>query len=501
MDKIISSESMRLCEAANIAAKLADPLELMYIAGKNCTEIFLEDFYKAGKFRRVVIFAGHGNNGGDGVVMASLLAELLPLEVVLALALPPEKLSDSSKYYFARLNGKVQLAAAADVVLNKYDLVIDALLGTGCSKNMREPYKSLIESINQSCCPVFSVDLPSGLGSDTAVRADMTASIGYFKDILFSADGIEHSGLLRLAELPLVLEPESADNIEAAHAGWFRNTALPIPRNVHKYQRGNVLIIGGSVEYFQAPFLSARSALRAGAGLVRLAVPFAVLPGSGTLSVIPVSVPAANGVFSKDSLAYIEKYLPKTDCIAVGPGLGRNPDTAAFIAGLLAINKPLIMDADALFFAAQQPELCCARTAVTILTPHAGEAQTLAKGVNKTLTEDNTAAARMLAKAYNAVVLLKGARTAVALPDGRVRLNTSGTPALATAGSGDVLTGIIAAELAAYHNAITFDTAYIAASRGAFLHGMAGEKAQEKFGSKGVIADDLPELAAVCNVQ
>ena len=113
MDKIISSESMRLCEAANIAAKLADPLELMYIAGKNCTEIFLEDFYKAGKFRRVVIFAGHGNNGGDGVVMASLLAELLPLEVVLALALPPEKLSDSSKYYFARLNGKVQLAAAA----------------------------------------------------------------------------------------------------------------------------------------------------------------------------------------------------------------------------------------------------------------------------------------------------------------------------------------------------------------------------------------------------
>ena len=492
---------MRLCEEANFAAKLADPLELMYIAGKHCAEIFLENLHKYGSFRRIVIFSGHGNNGGDGVVMAAVLAEQTDFEIVLALAFPPEKFSVSSKYYFEKLNSAVKVCSAADVVLNRYDLVIDALLGTGCSGIMREPYKTLINKINQSRRPVFSADLPSGLGSDTAVKADMTAVIGCFKDILFTAEGIEKSGLLRLAELPLTLKPEDERNIEAAHAGWFAETAPEIPRNVHKYQRGSVLVIGGSAEYFQAPFLTARSALRAGAGLVRSAVPFAVQPGSGTLSVIPVSIPAENGAFEKDSLPYIEKYLTKTDCLAVGPGMGRNPDSRDFIAGLLAINKPMIMDADALFFAAQLPELVRARTAVTVLTPHAGEAQTLAKGINKSLPEDNVDAARLLAESYNAVVLLKGARTAVAAPDGSVRLNTSGTPALATAGSGDVLTGIIAAEMALYHKEITAELAYTAASRGAFLHGMAGEKAGEKFGASGVIADDLPEIAAMCRTE
>lgn len=497
MDQIISSASMRLCEEANFSAGLADPLELMYIAGKNCAETFLKNADRYGCFQRVVIFAGHGNNGGDGVVAASILAGQLSAEIVLALALPPEKLSASGKYYFAQLNKQVKVAAAEEVVLTGHDIVIDALLGTGCSPTMREPYRSLIQTINQSRRPVFSIDLPSGLGSDIAVKANMTAVIGYFKDILFSNEGIEHSGQLQLIELPLILPPGES-GLTAAHAQWFRATSPAISRNVYKYQRGSVLVIGGSNEYFQAPFLTARSALRAGAGLVRLLVPFAVQPGSGTLSVIPVTVPAAAGAFDKDSLQYIEKYSGKSDCIAVGPGLGRNLCCKDFIAGVLKINKPLILDADALFFAAQMPEHFRNRHAPVILTPHRNEAKMLAQGLNMELPEDNANAAKMLAQKYNSTVLLKGARTAVASPGGKVRLNTSGTPALATAGSGDVLTGIIAAELAIWRSAATTATAFTAASRGAFLHGLAGELAEEKFGSCGVIADDLPEMAAVC---
>ncbi|MBR7145957.1 MAG: NAD(P)H-hydrate dehydratase [Lentisphaeria bacterium] len=495
MEQVISSAEMRNWEQANFDSSFADPLELMYIAGKGCAELFLQYVQRYSDFQRIVIFAGHGNNGGDGVVMASYLAERVGAEIVLALAKEPEKFSVSSKYYFQKLHKKVQVIPAEKVQLFSGDLIVDALLGTGCSNVMHEPYKSLINSINQSRCLVFAVDLPSGLGADTTVRADITAVIGGFKDILFTESGIESAGLLKLVELPLSLEPESRAGVFAASEQWFRKNTKPMSRSVHKYQRGSVLVIGGSQEYFQAPFLTARSVLRAGAGLVRLLIPFAVQPGSGALSIIPVSVKTENGAFSGKNLADVLKYSEKADCIAVGPGMGRNLCSKDFIAGLLKLDKPLLLDADALYFASQMPELFQQRQAPTVLTPHRGEAQRLAEALNMTIPDDNIAFARLLAKHYNSTVLLKGARTVTAAPDGRVRLNTSGSPALATAGSGDVLTGLIAGEMAHFHSDLTDLEAWDSAARGAFLHGLAGEYAGRRFGN-GVTADDLPEAAA-----
>lgn len=502
MDKVISSEAMRLWEQANFDAHLADPVELMYTAGQECAGIFQEFFAKYKNCRRVLIFAGHGNNGGDGVVMASLLAEKLNVEIVLALAFPPEKLSAASRFYFEKLPPQVQVIPAAEAVIGQHDLIIDALLGTGCRQPMREPYKGLIGLINRSSQPVFSVDLPSGLGSDIAVKAEMTATIGAFKDVLFTDEGIENSGLLHLAELPLTLEAANNDDIFAAYTQWFKATTPAIPRNAHKYQRGSVLIAGGSQKYFHAPYLTARSALRAGAGLVRLLVPFAVQPGSSDcLSVITASTAAEQGVFDRKSLEYIREYSAKADCIAVGPGMDRNPCSKEFIAGLLTLDKPLILDADALYFAAQMPELFQQRRFPTVLTPHWGEAQTLATGAKITFSGDKTGFVRSLAKSYNSTVLLKGARTMVAGVDGKIRYNTSGTPALATAGSGDVLTGLIAGEISRLRSSASSDNVWLAASRGAFLHGLAGELAEEKYGTCGVIADDLPEAAAECTAR
>ena len=483
---------MRRCEELNFQAGTATPVELMQIAGTGCSLCFSQ-WLSAIKFlncRRVVIFAGHGNNGGDGIVIASELTRHLNAEIVLAMSADPENISPTSRYFFDRRSEQVTVVKADDCVLQTGDVIIDALLGTGCHGQLHEPYAALVTKINNSRLPVFSVDLPSGLGSDQAVRADCTAVIGFFKDTLFTRQGIEHSGLLRRVPLPLPLAPEAAAEApDAADAAWFCSGTRELGRNIHKYDRGNILIAGGSREYMQAPFLTGRGALRSGAGLVRMLLPYPAVPGSGTLALIPMQSPGDNQYLTAESFAALENILPKVDVIAAGPGLGRHANTLNFIKQLLRLDHPLLLDADAIYFASQCPELLRHRSAPTVLTPHAGEARMLAAGLQITLPDDELSAARMLAASSGAVTVLKGPRTVIADPAGRTMINTSGTPALATAGTGDVLSGCIAAAMCRYQ-------AWEAAARGAFLHGAAGILGYCQYGSDGVIADDLPEFIA-----
>lgn len=496
MYRVVSPEVMRRCEERNFAAGTADALELMQIAGNGCAGEFLKFFSTLKKRERVIIYTGGGNNGGDGMVAASILADKLSIPVVLAMAAVPEKLSESSHFYFERLNKKVTVMPAGEVQLNWHDAVIDALLGTGCTAPIREPYCSLIEYINNSHVPVFAVDLPSGLGSDRCIKASRTAVIGYFKDLLFTPEGIENAGTLRRIPLPLPITPETgnAPLCQAVDLQYYQATTQSLPRSCHKYQKGNLLICGGSCDYIQAPFLSARSALRAGAGLVRLALPFAVLPGTGTLGVIPMHLAADNGYFSEASFDMLKSILPKCHAIAAGPGMGRSSGVADFIRQLLLIDKPLLLDADAIHASCQLPlNMLRDRTAPTIFTPHRGEAAIMAQAWNLSLSGNDIQDARSLARTANVIVLLKGPRTVVAAPDGELWLNTSGSPALAAAGSGDCLTGIIASNMCRYD-------ALSATLRGAFLHGLAGELAEQHYGVSGVIADDLPEMAAQANM-
>ena len=489
MSVVVSCRSMRECEERNFAADCADPRELMQIAGSSCAEKFLDFLQSQHACRRVVIYSGSGNNGGDGVVMAGILAEKLAIPVVLALV-DPQRLSDSGKYFFDQLPPAVMVTAADTVELRSGDVAVDALLGTGCHGNLREPYCTLIKRINEAQVPVFSVDIPSGLGCDLCVKASITAAIGFFKDIMFTVDGVEMCGSLRKVPLPLPLPPEAPEASPLAmDAEYFNDSSIKLPRNIHKYQRGSVLICGGSSQYFQAPFLSARAALRSGAGLVRLAVPFNIAPGCGTLGVIPTTVTDKNGSFCAASFQDIEAFLPKTDVIASGPGMGRSREASDFIARLLELDKALLLDADAIHLAAAMIEKLSKRTAPTLLTPHRGEAAALAKALQISLSGSDLDDARALAAASNCTILLKGARTVIADNTGRAFINTSGTPALATAGSGDTLTGLAAAEMC-HHPVLE------AAARSAFLHGTAGEMAALSFGECGVIADDLPEFIA-----
>ena len=492
MNSIVSADEMRRLEESCFASGAASSVELMQIAGRGCADLALQFLRTLPACRRIVFFAGSGNNGGDGVVIADTLARKQDLPVVLALA-KPGKLSESSAHFFARLDKRVEVVAAGDVVLSQSDLVVDALLGIGCSSPMREPYAGLIKAINDSQAAVLAVDLPSGLGTDCCVKAHLTAVIGFFKDVLFTAQGIENAGLLRLVELPQLYDFAPAGRVgEAASGAWYRANLVPFPRSVHKYQRGSVVIAGGSQEYFQAPFLSARAALRGGAGIVRLALPFAPAPGSGTLSVIPTSLPAESGALGGQAFEILTAYLDKAAVLAIGPGMGRSRATECFVQKAIQTDKILIIDADAIVLTAGLTDLLRQRQAQTILTPHRGEARALAAGLDITLTGNDIEDAVNLARSARSVILLKGARTVCAEPGGRYVVNTSGTPALATAGSGDVLTGLLAARAAANPEGDML----AAAAQAAFLHGMAGELGSMIYGESGVIADDLPELAA-----
>ena len=489
MSVILSSEAMRECENINFAAQTADPLDLMLEAGTNCALEFLKFSGKLTGRRRIVIFCGSGNNGGDGVVMASFLSQNQSLPVVLA-PIDRHKLSASAEHYYRQLPESVIVSEASEVVLQRSDVVIDALLGTGCCAPMREPYKFLINYINSMNLPVFAVDVPSGANTDCCIKSTMTAAIGFFKDLFFTAENIEYCGRLCRVPLTLPIAPECAPNApQAADAQFFAEYSSRLPRSIHKYQRGNVLICGGSAEYFQAPFLSARAALRSGAGLVRLALPFAAVPGAGTLAVIPMQLAAESGAFCAESFADLEPISDKVDVIAAGPGMGRKESTKAFVEKLIGSSKPLLLDADAIVLAADMIDKLRCRKAETLLTPHRGEAQVLAKALGLSLTGNQLADAVNLAEKSSCTVLLKGPRTVTAASDGKAWINTSGTPALATAGSGDTLTGLAAAEMCNH-------PALIAGAKAAFLHGAAGEEAAALFGERGVIADDLPDFMA-----
>lgn len=492
MDPIVTARAMRDFETEQFASGYAAPETLMLAAGTGAAQLFLDFFRELApaERRKVVVLAGHGNNGGDGIVMADLLARQLDVPVELCLTAPEERISPTAKHFLDRLSGKV-VRRSAMPELGGGDVVIDALLGTGLSGTVREPYRSRIAAVNASRRPVFSVDLPSGLGADLAVRADLTAVIGFYKDTLFTAQGEACSGRLRRVPLPLEGAPDAgAHAFDAADADAL--TSRP-EQTLHKYRKGSVLIFGGSRDYPFAPFLSARAALRGGAGLVKLFLPGRTeLPGGQPLSLI-VNRIGGDGHFGelprelRDAVA----SDPRPSCLAAGPGLGRAPQSAALLRELCAFERPLVLDADGLFFAAQMPETVAARRSPTLLTPHWGEAETLARGAGVELDRDDPAASALtLARSYRALVVLKGRFTVTAAPDGTTIRNTSGSPALATAGSGDCLTGLAGALLAAPDAGSVTERAALAV----FLHGLAGEIAARQYSTRGVIADDIAEL-------
>ena len=487
--KIISIETMRNLERRAIDSGVSG-YTLMRRAGEGAAEE-IRRFAQGKAFRRAVILAGRGNNGGDALVAAPLLG----IPAVIYATGPLEMLRGEAAKAAGDLPEMIPVEvrdtlSAAD--FHRGDLIVDGLLGTGFAGELRPQFRNWIAAANSSGCPIVAIDLPSGINGDTgtadsrlAIRAELTITFGFPKRGHFHGDGPAAPGRLRHVDIGLA-DPDSpsGDAEEAFFAADAEKLLNPPAFDTYKNQRGRLLIAAGSIDYSGAAALSAHAALRAGAGIVRLAVParpFAALPGALIVRVVR----SAEGCFDRKSLPELAAMMAQSDAVAAGSGWGMGKETGEVLSELLRFPGPLLLDADALNTAAREPQRWVRRDRL-VITPHPGEARRLADAFAIPYFEERTQFALALAAELGAVTVLKGPHTVVAAPDGRYSLNSSGCPALATAGSGDVLGGIIGALLAGNP-----ERPFEMAQLGVFLHGLAGE-----LGAPGLIADDLPELAA-----
>lgn len=474
-DALYSAAQVRAIDASLIAAGTPG-FELMQRAARATWRALVRRWPTANELS---VVAGHGNNAGDGYLVA-LLAQRAGWQVRVLAAGEPQRLQgDAAQAHAEAIAEGVDVQAwAAQAPLR--GIVLDALLGTGVSGEVREPYASVIAAINASGLPVAAVDIPSGLCADTgrqlgaAVRADLTVTFIGLKIGLFTGDAADVVGELVFNDLQAAPELLNGIDISAHRLNASNMPRLPSRASTaHKGQFGHVLLMGGDRGFGGAILLSAQSALRSGAGMVSVATRSEHVPAA--LARIPEAM-----VLGTSSANQLMGLLDKVSVLVVGPGLGQ----AAWGRSLLsaAANAPLpqVWDADALNLLSDQfaclPKDC-------VVTPHPGEAARLLGMSTADVQADRPAAAHALSKKYAAVVVLKGAGSLIASPDGRLAVCHQGHPAMATAGLGDVLAGLIGA-LRAQGMA-----AFEAACLGVWLHANAG--AQEGKSGRGLAASDL----------
>jgi ADP-dependent NAD(P)H-hydrate dehydratase / NAD(P)H-hydrate epimerase len=416
------------------------------------------------------IVAGKGNNGGDGRVAARLLADDgWDVEVV-----------DGTEPFDPDL-----LAGSGAVV--------DALLGTGFEGEPREPVASAIWAINRQDAPVVACDVPSGVNASTgeveaeAVRAAVTATFHGSKVGLCVAPGKGHAGGVEVADIGI---PRGAP--EPCAAGLISERVLDLyprrERSGSKFESGVVVVVGGSAGLTGAPTMAARSAARAGAGYVQVAVPEPVQQAVDLrlLEQMSRGLPDDDGFHTPQGIADVEEMAERAGAVVLGPGLGRAEGAQEFARGVaVAVEAPLLVDADGLNAHAGRLELLREREAPTVLTPHEAELGRLLGVGTEEVAAHRVASVREAAELSGAVVALKGDDTIVALPGGPLAISPGGTPALATAGTGDVLSGLIGALLAKRLEP------FEAAALGVLAHVLAARHATERLGADHVMAGDV----------
>jgi len=455
---------------------------------------------------QVDIFCGVGNNGGDGFMAARDLADW-GASVNIWLAGDPVKIKGDALYYYKHCNTnritiKPILSPTEIPSLTQIahaDLIIDALLGTGFKGEVKGVIKELIELINAVKRPVLAVDIPSGIQGDTAqiggvaVQATKTVTMGFLKRGLLFQPGKRMAGEVVIADLDY---PEEAFTILKKETFLITqnivNPLFPvIYDNTYKHKQGKVLIFAGSPGMTGAAILTAVACLRSGAGLVVSAIPESLNPIIEIKTTETLSLPlpeSAQLTFCPESLTGAQERIEWSDGIVFGPGVSARPEVREFgLALLKSHSKPMVIDADGLRIfhdnlklINQFPDL--------VLTPHIGEFALLSKMDMQTILANPVDVARDFVEKYRCTLVLKGAPTIVVSPTGQVGINSTGNPALATGGTGDVLTGMIAGFRA--QGMSSFD----AATAAVFVHGMAGDLGRKEYGVRGLIAGDLLQL-------
>jgi NAD(P)H-hydrate epimerase len=478
---------------------------LMENAGRGATRFFLKHLYGKDAGKHVAVVAGRGNNGGDGFVMARYLSQkqipvtvyLLSesgrlqgdakanLELLHSLAVPVEEIKDE-KIFQAQKNK-----------WHKHDLFIDAILGTGLNSDVRGFYKKVITELNLMQKPLFAVDIPSGLDSDTgqirgiSIRADATATFGFAKIGHILHPGADYCGDLAVIEIgiPSAIASSVGCRQRLINSETIKRDYSPRRADAHKGASGHLLVLAGSVGKTGAAAMTSESALRIGAGLVTLGIPQSLnaILENRLLEVMTHPLPERPpGQLAQEAGSKIKKLLKDKRCLAIGPGLGTGAETSALVRDVIAgSDLPVIIDADGLNNLVGRLDILKERQAPTLITPHPGEMARLMSVPVSSIQRDRVSAARSLATEYGIHVVLKGAKTVIAHPDENVFINPSGNSGMASGGMGDVLTGLIAGLITQ-----GYEVGY-AAHAGVFLHGSAADHLANQKGPIGYLASEV----------
>jgi ADP-dependent NAD(P)H-hydrate dehydratase / NAD(P)H-hydrate epimerase len=498
--RILSAAEMQARDRATTERFGISSIELMRAAASAVTSFAQQQFPRA---RRITVLCGKGNNGGDGMMAARLLAAA-GLDVTTILLGSPDGIKGDAARAWNELtspaNGPVHVVATAEDLKKhndelRADLLLDALLGTGFQPPMRGLAADLLARLRESApeTPVLSIDLPSGWPADETSATIAGPVFPADAVITFTAPKPAHvfGQLTRHWHQPVVVAPIGSPQeaiVSALDLHWAGSSAAlmhaPRAAAANKGNFGHVLVVGGSFGSAGgkagAPVMAALAALRSGAGLVTAAVPAPALAAVSAhapelmtwpLDATPDGATAATNL-APDRLAALTQG--KT-VLALGPGLGQSPETAQFVLGLLAATRlPAVVDADALNILASNPtqlaELSAHRARTLVLTPHPGEMARLAGSTVAAIQANRLEIARSFARTHNVTLVLKGARTLIAHPNGRIAVNTTGNPGMAKGGSGDLLTGLIAGLLAQY----SADPAR-AVEAAVYLHGLSAD--------------------------
>lgn len=521
MKPVLTAVQMRECDRIAIEEHSIPSLDLMERAATGVANKVMELLNSNSPSEQVWVFCGTGNNGGDGFAAARLLADQ-NISVKTFIVGNRERLTPDAKHNYQLwqdLGNEVFVIDDENFLSNlkeKPSLVIDALLGTGFKGELTGIFAAVVNFINE-CPKVVAVDIPSGINADDgniktlSVRATTTVTFGCLKRGLTLHPGKEMSGEIKVIDIGIPATAIERQNV-SVYLPEQKDLQLPsLKPTAHKGNTGHVLIIAGSPGYTGAAALASTAAMRSGSGLVICAVPRslnAVLEVKLTEAMTLPLPETDTGELSAEGLNLIINKLDWAHSICIGPGLGQNPSTMKLLLGLLDAVKnrtrhidkpplPIIIDADALNMLAKQPEYLHNLPPNVILTPHPGEFNRLSRGKSIDYYGDRINAALAAAEIWNAVVVLKGAPTITALPNKTCYVNPTGNAGMATGGSGDVLSGIIAARAArqvCQHRASSneqFSSDFVWQS--VYLHGLAGDLACAEKSMDGMIASDIIE--------
>ncbi|MFA5515244.1 MAG: NAD(P)H-hydrate dehydratase [Desulfuromonadales bacterium] len=499
--KLLTASEMRALDRRAIEEIGIPGVVLMENAGRAAAEILLRRFAALAP-GPVLVLAGKGNNGGDGYVIARWLRHAGWQVRTLVLAEAGTIVGDAAIHLHAlqQSGGEIFFAAdenALDQALSGQDaLLVDALLGTGLTSDVRGLYAQAIDWINAAALPVLAVDIPSGIDATTgkvlgrAVRAELTVSFDSLKIGHAVLPGAAYAGELAVVDIgiPVDLSRETGERHRLVDAAEARKQVSPRPLTGHKGAFGHLLVIAGATGKSGAAAMAAEGGLRTGAGLVTVACPDCIqeVLAIKLTEAMTAPLPSVQGALGAAALPELKALWAGKKALAIGPGMGQGEETVALLRELIRLcPHPVVLDADAVNALAGCAEILLERSAPTVLTPHPGEMGRLAGASIEDIEADRIGTARRFAETYKVVLVLKGARTVTAFPDGRVRINGSGNPGMASGGMGDVLTGIIGALLA------QGAPAEEAAALGVYLHGRAADRLLPLLGDAGMIATDL----------